>query len=978
MKIRLPFFICFFVSTSLFAQDDVLENTPPPSIKWSQINTPNFRVIFPQGFDEQGERMANTLEYIKNAEAKSMGKAPRKISIILQNQTSVSNGFVSILPRRSEFYAMPAQDYNFLGTNDWLNLLAAHEYRHIVQYQHAKRGFNKLFYYLFGATTLAGMAQAAAPSWFWEGDAVATETAFTRSGRGKIPNFGLVFKTNLLEGRSFNYHKQYLRSYKHNIPNHYVLGYYMVSYLRKRTNDADVWEKITARSWSVPFIPFAFSNAIKRETGFYVTGLYKEMVKDLKQEWQNEIDNLKLSTYQKLPVARKRAYTDYQYPQPLADGGVLTVKRGIGDITQFVILDSTTKHVFTPGYINDSGMISAHGSTVVWNEYGFDPRWNVRTYSLIKAYNLKTKKKFVVGSKKARYSSAAISADESKIVAVETDTDYKTKLVLLSFPDGKILKEFSNPQNHFYSMPRFSEDGDEIVSLKTTSQGRTIAILNTINGEEKEVIPYAQENVGYPVLYKNYVLYNSPVTGIDNIFALDLNTNKRYQITTSKYAAYNPAVSADGKTLYYNEQTRDGLDVVHIPFEPSIWQIFNGAQPNKNSLSQNLVEQEGRPHLFDSIPQQQIPVKRFSKLNGLINPYTWGFFLDSKLTSANIGITSQDILSTTRIEAGYNFDINERTSAWRTAISYQGLFPIIDFSASVSNRSISKGSRQFYDTLTIPFTTVDKEVRFKWREKNIQTGLRIPLVTTSSKFAGNISVANYLGLTQVTDFKNSITNGGRIIPVTDSSSYFFRDFIDRGNLLYNNLALSASRLMKRSRRDINSKWGQSLSVDYYATPFGSDFKGNLFALTGLVYLPGLAKHHSLWGYWAYQTTQIKNERDNYIFRNQIPLPRGQTVDRFQKFYSMSANYTLPLWYPDIALGPLVNIQRLRANTFIDYGYGVSPISSRSQTYISTGIEAKIDLNILRFLPQLDVGVRFTRGIDPALNKFEILIGTLNL
>ena len=62
------------------------------------------------------------------------------------------------------------------------------------------------------------MAQVAAPQWFWEGDAVATETAFTPSGRGRIPNFGLVLRTNLLEGRTFNYHKQYLRSYKHNIP----------------------------------------------------------------------------------------------------------------------------------------------------------------------------------------------------------------------------------------------------------------------------------------------------------------------------------------------------------------------------------------------------------------------------------------------------------------------------------------------------------------------------------------------------------------------------------------------------------------------------------------------------------------------------------------------------------------------------------------------------------------------------------------
>src|SRR4051812_29823071 len=161
----------------------VLENNPA-SLKWYQINTEHFKVIFPKGFELQGERMANTLEHIHDPEARTMGGRARKISVVLQNQSSVSNAFVSITPRRSEFYVMPSQNYNFLGTNDWLNMLASHEYRHVVQYQHATRGFDRLFYYLFGSNTLAALSYVAAPQWFWEGDAVATETAFTHSGRG--------------------------------------------------------------------------------------------------------------------------------------------------------------------------------------------------------------------------------------------------------------------------------------------------------------------------------------------------------------------------------------------------------------------------------------------------------------------------------------------------------------------------------------------------------------------------------------------------------------------------------------------------------------------------------------------------------------------------------------------------------------------------------------------------------------------------
>ncbi|MCE2732894.1 MAG: hypothetical protein LW821_05955 [Flammeovirgaceae bacterium] len=158
------------------AQSDVLENAPA-SIKWYKLKTTHFNVMYQNNAREAAQRVAATLEAIYQPGARSLGKSPRRISILLQSQSAVSNGFVSMYPRRSEFFAMPTQDYNFTGSNDWLNLLAIHEYRHIVQYQNAITGFNKVFNYAFGTGTMAAMASAAAPQWFWEGDAVLTETA---------------------------------------------------------------------------------------------------------------------------------------------------------------------------------------------------------------------------------------------------------------------------------------------------------------------------------------------------------------------------------------------------------------------------------------------------------------------------------------------------------------------------------------------------------------------------------------------------------------------------------------------------------------------------------------------------------------------------------------------------------------------------------------------------------------------------------
>ncbi len=983
----------FVVSSSLlFGQETSTFGTNPTSLKWYQVNTDHFKVLYPAGFDKQAQRMANTLEHIYEPEARTLGVKPRKISLLLQNQSSISNGFVTLAPRRSEFYAMPTQNYNLSGTNDWLDMLASHEYRHIVQYQRSITGINKLIYTLFGQQALAGMSFANTPQWFWEGDAVATETAFTHSGRGRIPNFDLVFRTNLLEGRTFNYHKQYLRSYRNNIPDHYVLGYHMISYLRKRTGDAEVWGKISKRSWDVPFIPFRFSGSIKAVAGLSVTQLYKAMAADLKKDWQQQVSELTLTSFDRVNGRKTKAYTDYQYPQPLDDGSIFAMKSGIGDFSQLVLLSESGKEskAYVPGPVNVTGMLSSASNRVVWNEYRYDPRWQVKTYSIIKGYDFERRTSHVI-SKHSRYSSAALSPNGEQVVTVETDTEYITQLVLLDYSTGNVIRKIPNPDNDFISMPRFSDDGKSIIAIRSVRKGKTITSYDIASGVAQDLIPVALENIGHPVPHGQYVLYNSPVSGIDNIYALDTSTGKRFQVTSAKYGAYNPSLSKDGQTIYYNEQGRDGMDVVKIPFDTFYWKPLEEITNTGIGFYEHLVEQEGRPGLLDTIPTQTYNVKKYSKLKGLINPHSWGPYVDPDLTKVQLGITSQDVLSTTQVKAGYLFDINERSGTWQGSVSYQALYPIIDVTLKQGDRSVDKGDIVYGKITGNDTIRAVDNLTFKWKEKTVEAGLRLPLITTKSKYFSNITGYAYTGYTSVSQFKNSIDGGGRLLP-SNLPQYFFVDYVGNGKLIYNHAGISAYSLLKQSRRDINSKWGITGNLDFYNTPYkSSDYKGQQFSFYTIGYIPGFFKHHSIYAYWAYQDTQIDGINltsgsglDNYTFRNGIPLPRGQSISRFQKFYSISGNYTMPVWYPDIAIGPLLNIQRVRTNFFFDYGYGSSVFfantrnqRSSSQAYSSTGAEVKFDINIMRFLPQLDVGFRYSYGIEPSVTKFEFLIGTFN-
>ena len=964
-----------------------LENTPA-SLNWKKIETSDFRIIYPAGFYQQANRMANTLQAIRLPESKTIGTAAKKIPVVLQNRSSVSNGFVALGPRRSEFFTMPSQNYNLLGTNDWLNLLAVHEYRHMAQYQHSIRGFNKLFYLLFGQEALAGLSFVSAPAWFWEGDAVATETAFTSSGRGRIPNFDLVFRTNLQEGRKFNYHKQYLRSYKHYIPNHYVLGYHMVSYLRKKWDDPDVWGKITARAWHVPFMPFTFSTATRIEGGKYLKGLYREMADTLAVQWSQYSSSLPITPYEVLTVRKGKGYTDYSFPHYMNDSTLVVMKSGIGTIDQLVLLTPNgEKKLFTPGPVNETGMISASGGRVVWNEYRFDPRWPAKSYSIVKGTNLDSGRFSAhTVTRLTRYAGAGISPDGTRVVTVENAEDYSSRLVVLRYADGKVLQILNNPDNAFYAMPRWDENGKKIVALKTVNGKKSVVLVDPSTETEEVLLAPSDWNVGYPVLHKEFLMFNAPTGGIDNVFAMNRRNGLIYQVTVARYGAYNPCVSMDGNYLVYNNQSADGLDVVRIKFEPKSWQPYTGDPDEYPELYSHLVRQEKNNKILDSIPAVSYLEKNYRKGLKLINPHSWGGFISTDLTRASFGVTSRDVLSNLAMSGGYEFDVQEKTGNWQVGASLQTFFPIVEFEYSSGKREVDVADDlEFIESVNGSDTiTVNAPLSFSWEEKTIEGGIRIPLNLTQSRFFTQLSLWNYVGSTVVEGFKNSYDQGGRVVS-TKYPQYFFRSYQDNGSLRFNRFVINFYNLLKTSTRDINSRWGQVLFLDAVNSIPGSDFSGAQVSLTSYLYFPGLFAHHSLWGYWAFQNTKIDwKNRDNYNFRNEIPLPRSVGASRSEKMYSMSVNYALPVWYPDLSIGPLINFKRVRFNGFADYAFGDNPAlrdltrKAQSTTYLSVGGELKFDVNFIRLLPEFDFGVRVTRTVLPRTGFFfEFLLGTVN-
>ena len=216
--------ILSLISHSVFSQI-FSEEQNPLSVKWRQINAAGFKIIYPTELEKEAQRMANTLPYIYPYVGGSLGVKKTTIPLLLQNQGVIANGFVQLGPKKSEFYTTPPQQFD---SQDWLNNLAVHELRHVAQFDKLTGGktrpFPELAYFAWFGLSL--------PIWFFEGDAVTTETALTNAGRGRQPSWIMPYRASLLEGKSFSYSKANFGSQKDLTPGYYQLGYLMSANIR--------------------------------------------------------------------------------------------------------------------------------------------------------------------------------------------------------------------------------------------------------------------------------------------------------------------------------------------------------------------------------------------------------------------------------------------------------------------------------------------------------------------------------------------------------------------------------------------------------------------------------------------------------------------------------------------------------------------------------------------------------------------------
>lgn len=914
----------------------------PASTRWRSIQTNNFNIVFQEGYDRHAIRLANSLEYARTTVPNSLGVTPRPTNVLLHNQTVVPNAFALLTPFRVEINTCPAQNSY---AHDWMQQMAVHEYRHMNQYYALEQGVTKPLYYLTGHHSSTIMLSLFFPSWLMEGDAICMETAMSHSGRGRLPSFEMKTRAQVLEKGIFNFNKASLGSYRDYVPDIYYLGYNIVSYARKLYG-TDLLKTALDNITHRPYTLAPLSRAFHEYSGLSREAFYQAAYDSLRMKWQKQADHTRLTPMTRWSKPTNGRYVNYRLGRYLLDTLVLAEKSGRDSYPKIISLDPSGKEhkICIPGYFtselifprvsagnalpakqNSPGSFTMDNLTfshdrIAWAGMMVDPRWKHRSYSVIKVHDL-TKGKTQLLTSKTRYFSPDFFPQGDRLAVAEVTEMGENWLTIIDSYTGEELKKYQTPDKALFTYPSVSLDGQSVYSVVIGEKGKSLVEVRMANGSVNTILPYSYQEISRPVDHPTYLFFSAAYSGIDNIYALHKETGAIYQVTSSAYGAGDPDFNSDGTRMIYSDYTADGYALVETRIDPATWTPLEKVEDHSPQIWKDYVDQELGMMEDVNIPDSQYVVGNYKKAHHLLNFHSWApisFNLQTFSLKPGVSVMSQNLLSTTFITAGYEFEKRISDGRFHVDLSYRGLYPVLDVSASHGVRLLSN----------------DGDSLLRFRESGLMAGLHIPLTFLYHHYA----------------FK--------VVPQAQYNFILQEQLADEGlpSDPVNNQFIKSSLLLagqsKKAELNLRPTWSQELELHYNRELNVSGQPGYLASASLTLLTPGVGRHHSLRLYAGYQ----EKRTTQYDFDEPIAYPRGYYYQTNRKLTSLSASYLFPLLNPDLALGPIVYIKQIRANLFGDLARGLAQ-NGQTRDYQSFGMELTGEFYFIQSTLPFEIGVR---------------------
>lgn len=917
-KITLSIIFLFHLSHNMYGQRF---GANPSSVKWKKIRGKAADIVFPNGADSAAMRVNAITQLLENQSSGRLGNASLRIPIVLQTLPTVSNAYVGLGPWRSEFFLFPPQDALYLGSTSWLDNLSVHEYRHVHQYANFRKGLSKFAYLVAGQEGQALANSASVPDWFFEGDAVYTETKYLSQGRGRLPGFFDPFRSLWLANKKYGYQKLRSGSMKDLVPNHYALGYLLVAHGYRSQGDG-FWAKVTDDAARFKGLFYPLQSAIKRHAGVHFNAFVERAIDSFRLNMPVEINYSNSKMINELDTKR---VVDHRFPIFLGGDSVLALRRAYNQLAHWVIFSKGKASKLGIKNIGVDDYYTYKGGNIVYAAYSPDPRWQWKENSDIILYNIYDRTEHRV-TKGKRYFSPDLSNDGQQVIAVDVAPGGKTSLDLINRETGERIKRFESMSDIYFSYPVFSQSDSIVYVISRKGNGASgLLRLDIASGSFSEVLPYTNAPMSFLRIRGNKLMFTISQGQTNQFWEHDLLSGKTGVLAVGVTGSYAGDIHEDGNKIVYSSPSAEGEQVYSADYRFA-----------EDSL--HPLKKANEADLMTGVNASAYPITDYKKSEGLFRIHSWRPFYEQPEWS--FSLYGQNLLNT--MVSSYDYVYNENEGSHRVGVNlaYGGLYPWITGGTNYTmNRTFRDSSRLI-----------------RWNEWTGNVGLRLPLNFTSGKLYKQLDLSTRLHAVSVDyDNKNTVSLKDRFIPYLQHQVSWAMQTQQAIQHIYPRFAF-VSRLQSRMA-------------------IGNTNANQLFWGSQL-YLPGVGRNHSLVLGFNYQSRDTMRQ---YSFSNGFAMARGYEAIDYPRMWRTSFNYHMPLLYPDLGIGNIVYFLRVRSNFFYDDMHLKSLRTGKVINLRSAGTEVYFDT---KWWNQQNVtfGLRYSRLLDTKLfvkppnpNRFEFIM-----
>ncbi len=570
-RVRLP--VCALVLVLLYTCQPIIGATRyDPRFRFRSIHTPRFTIHFHQGEEALARRLAVIAEDVANRVAGELGTPNGRVHVILVNQHDLSNGWANPVPYNviEISAAAPAGGSTIGNTDDWLRLVLAHEYTHIVHLDKA-RGWIGGLRWIFGHSPLL-YPNLFLPLSQIEGLATYNESVLT--GQGRIPagdfrniinraaaarRFEPIDRTNggLVDWPGGNAQ--------------YVYGAYFDKYLADRFGAASIARLADETSRRLPYFAApAFKRVFKRSLG----ELWEDFQADAEARAPNEPAAGTRLTHHGFavgaPVFGSFGRLFYSIANPHGFPSLMELSAG----------GSPPRQVTTRYLGNQS---SVAGQLLVFDQAELVHNVGLQSDLYAVAQDGGAARRL---THLARAADPDVAPDGRTIVCTIQAADRRF-LATLTLPDrGNIAtpETFLSAPSTDYSTPRWSADGRSIaVERRVVGGPSEIVVIDRATRTERVVVSSRDgRNITPFWLTPTSLLFASDRDGRPfSIYSVDLSSGVVKRLNGAGQSAQSPVVSRDGRAVVVVGYTGDGYDLFSLPLTSASWsEVPSGARSN--------------------------------------------------------------------------------------------------------------------------------------------------------------------------------------------------------------------------------------------------------------------------------------------------------------------------------------------------------------------------------------------------------------